>query len=94
VSLLYCVSSVLFCFVSAFVLFYCSRWRSCFSNSRKVVLVVVADNHGKRGLEFDWHQVSRKSWVVGQGSGKNHGHDQCTDFSFEETSSTDSRNRT
>ena len=32
---------------------------------RKVVLVVVIDNHGKRGLEFDRHQVSRKSWVVG-----------------------------
>jgi hypothetical protein len=22
---------------------------------RKVDLVVVDDNHGKRGLEFDWH---------------------------------------
>ena len=31
---------------------------------RNIVLVVV-DNHGKRDLEFDWHQVSRKSWVVG-----------------------------
>ena len=28
---------------------------------RKVVLVVVDANHGKRGLEFDWHQFSRKS---------------------------------
>jgi hypothetical protein len=42
---------------------------------RKVVLVVVDDNRGKRGLEFDWHQVSRKIWVAGWGSGKNHGHD-------------------
>jgi len=42
---------------------------------RKVVLVVVDDNHGKRGLEFDWHQVARKSWVAGQGFGKNHDHD-------------------
>jgi hypothetical protein len=57
---------------------------------RKVVLVVVDDNHGKRGLEFDWHQVARKSWVAGQGSGKNHGHDQHMDFAFEETSSVDS----
>jgi hypothetical protein len=32
---------------------------------RKVVLVVIDDNHGKKGLEFDWHQVARKSWVAG-----------------------------
>jgi hypothetical protein len=39
------------------------------------VVWVVGDNHGKRGLEFDWHQVSKKIWVTGQGFGKNHGHD-------------------
>jgi hypothetical protein len=53
---------------------------------RKVVVADVDDNHGKRGLEFDWHQVSRKSCVVGWGSGKIHGHDQRMDFAFEETS--------
>ena len=57
---------------------------------RKVALVGVVDNHGKSGLEFGWHQVARKSWVVGRGSSKNHGHDQCMDFACEETSSIDS----
>jgi hypothetical protein len=61
---------------------------------RKVVLVVVDDNHGKSCLEFDWHQVARKSWVVGPGSSKNHGHEHHMDFAFEETSSVDSRNST
>jgi hypothetical protein len=35
-----------------------------------------------------------KSWVVVLGSGKNHGHEQCMDSTFEETSSADSQNRT
>jgi hypothetical protein len=42
---------------------------------RRVALVGVVDNHGKRGLGFDWHQVAWKSWVASQGSSKNHGHD-------------------
>jgi hypothetical protein len=78
------------------------RWgHSKFSSSlanvkfpRKVVLVVVDDNHGKRGLEFDWHHVARKIWVAGWGSGKNHGQDQHTDSACDETSSVDSQNRT
>jgi hypothetical protein len=32
---------------------------------KRVVLVVVDDNHGKRGLEFDWLQVAKKIWVAG-----------------------------
>jgi hypothetical protein len=39
------------------------------------VVWVVGDNLGKRGLEFDWQQVARKSSTAGLGSGKNHGHD-------------------
>ena len=61
---------------------------------RKVVLVVVDNNHGKRGLELDWHHVSRKSWVASHGSGKNHGHEQHTNSACEETSSIDFQNRT
>ena len=59
-----------------------------------MVVLVVGCNQGKRGLEFDWHQIVKKSWVVDQGSGKNHGHDQCMDFAYEEKSSVDSQNRT
>jgi hypothetical protein len=59
-----------------------------------MVVWVDGYNHGKRGLEFDWHQVARKSWVASQGFGKKHGHDQRTDSAFAETSSTDFQNRT
>ena len=41
---------------------------------RRVALVGVVDNHGKRGLEFEWHQVARKSLATGLDSGRNHGH--------------------
>jgi hypothetical protein len=58
------------------------------------VVWVVGDNLGKRGLEFDWHQVARKSSVAGLGSSKNHGHGQLMDFACEETSSADFKNRT
>jgi hypothetical protein len=58
------------------------------------VIWVVGDNLGKRGLEFDWHQVARKSLTAGLGSAKNHGHGQHMDFSCEETSSTDFQNKT
>ena len=67
-----------------------------FANARlpgKVVWV-VGDNHGKRDLEFDWHQVARKSLAAGLGSGRNHGPSRCKDFSYVETSSTDFPNRT
>ena len=37
------------------------------------VVWVAADNLGKRGLEFVWHQVSRKSSAAGPDSGRNHG---------------------
>ena len=54
------------------------------------VVWVVGDNHGKRDLEFNWHQVARKSLVVGPNSGRNHGPDQCKDFASVETSLADS----
>jgi hypothetical protein len=40
------------------------------------VVSVVNYLQEKRALDFDWHQVSRKSWIVGQGFGRNHGLDQ------------------
>ena len=55
---------------------------------------VVGDNLGKRGLEFDWHHVARKSLVVGPDSGRNHGPDQRKDFAYVETSLADFPNRT
>jgi hypothetical protein len=61
--------------------------------SRKVVWV-VGDNLGKRGLEFDWHQVARKSLADGPDSSRNHGPVQRMDFSYVETSSTGFPNRT
>jgi hypothetical protein len=54
---------------------------------------VVGYNQGKRSLEFGWYQVARKSWVVGQGSGKNHGHDQRIDSMLVELSLADSHSR-
>jgi hypothetical protein len=57
------------------------------------VVWVVGDNLGKRDLEFDSHQVARKSSAYGLGSGKTHGHDQRMDSMCEETSSADSQNR-
>ena len=59
-----------------------------------MVVWVATDSLGKRVLEFDWHQVARKSSAAGLGFGKNHGCDQHTDFVCEETSSVDSQNRT
>jgi hypothetical protein len=40
-------------------------------------------------MEFDWHQVARKSLVAGPGSGRNHGPDQLKGFASEETSLAD-----
>jgi len=31
------------------------------------------DSNEKRGLDFDWNQVVRKSLAVGQDFGRNHG---------------------
>jgi hypothetical protein len=59
-----------------------------------MVVWVVADNRGKRDLEFDWHQVARKSLAAGPDSSKNHGPGQRKDFSYVETSSADFPNRT
>jgi hypothetical protein len=55
-----------------------------------MVVWVVADSLDKRVLEFDWHQVAKKSWAAGPGSGRNHGPNQRKGFSFEETSFADS----
>jgi hypothetical protein len=43
-------------------------------------------------LEFDWHQVAKKSWVAGQSFGRNRGLDQHTKTTFVVISSIDSRN--
>ncbi len=55
-----------------------------------MVVWVAADNLGKRVLGFDWHQVARRSFVAGQGFGRNLGLDQRKGFAFEETSFADS----
>jgi hypothetical protein len=55
-----------------------------------MVVWVVADSLGKRVLEFDWHQIARKSLAAGPGSSRNHGPDQRKDFSSVETSLVDS----
>jgi hypothetical protein len=55
-----------------------------------MVVWVVANSLDKRVLEFDWHQVARKSLAAGPGSGRNHGPDQRKGFSSEETSLVDS----
>ena len=58
-------------------------------NSLGKVVWVVGDNLGKRGLEFDWHQIARKSLATGPDSGRNHGPDQHKNFSSVETSLAD-----
>ena len=50
--------------------------------------------HEKGGLEFDWHQVARKSLAIGLDFGRNHGLGQSMDFAYVETSSNDFQNRT
>jgi hypothetical protein len=60
----------------------------------EMVAWVVDYVQEERSLEFDWHQVARKSWVADQGSGKYHGLGQRMDTVFVGTSSTDSRNWT
>ena len=55
---------------------------------------VATDSLGKRVLEFDWHQVARKSLVVGSSSSRNHGPDQRKDFTYVEASSATFPNRT
>jgi hypothetical protein len=54
-----------------------------------MVVWVAADNPGKRILEFNWHQVARKSLVAGLDSGRNRGPDQHKDFASVETSLVD-----
>jgi hypothetical protein len=54
-----------------------------------MVVRVVVDNLGKRVLEFDWHQVTRKSLAIGPDSSRNHGPDQHKDFASVETSLVD-----
>ena len=54
--------------------------------SPRMVVWVAADSLGKRVLEFDWHQVARKSLVAGPDSSRNLGPDQRKDFASEETS--------
>ena len=54
-----------------------------------MVVWVAANSLGKRVLEFDWHQVARKSLVAGSDSGRNHGPNQHKDFSSLETSLAD-----
>jgi hypothetical protein len=58
--------------------------------SPRMVVLVAADSLDKRVLEFDWHQVARKSLAAGPGSGRNHGPDQHKGFASEETSLVDS----
>jgi hypothetical protein len=55
-----------------------------------MVVWVAADSLDKRVLEFDWHQVARKSLAAGPGSGRNHGPDQRKGFASVETSLADS----
>jgi hypothetical protein len=55
-----------------------------------MVVWVAADSLGKRVLEFDWHQVARKSLAIGLDSGRIHGPNQCKDFASVETSLADS----
>jgi hypothetical protein len=59
-----------------------------------MVVWVAADNLGKRVLEFDWHLVARKSLAASSDSDRNHGLNQCMDFSSVETSSTNFPKRT
>ena len=62
--------------------------------SARMVVWVVADSLVKGVLEFDWHQVARKSLTAGPDSGRNHRHGQHMDFACEETSSADFQNST
>jgi hypothetical protein len=39
----------------------------------KTIVSVVNYLQEKRVLEFEWHQVSRRIWTIGQGFGKNCG---------------------
>jgi hypothetical protein len=55
-----------------------------------MVVWVVVDSLGKRVLEFDWHQVARKSLAAGPDSNRNHAPNQHKDFSSVETSFVDS----
>ena len=58
------------------------------------VVWVVGDNLEKRGLEFDWHHVARKSLATGPDSSRIHGPGQRMYFAYVETSSADFPNRT
>jgi hypothetical protein len=51
-----------------------------------MVVWVAADSLEKRVLEFDWHQVARKSLAASLDSGRNHGPDQRKGFASVETS--------
>jgi hypothetical protein len=56
----------------------------------RMVVWATADSLGKRVLEFDWHQVARKSLAAGSDSGRNHGPNQRKGFASMETSFADS----
>jgi hypothetical protein len=44
----------------------------------------------KRALDFDWNQLAKKSWTIGQGFGRNRGLEQQKKIASVEASSTDS----
>jgi hypothetical protein len=54
-----------------------------------MVAWVAANSLGKRILEFDWHQVAKKSLAAGLDFGRNHGPNQHKDFSYVGTSLAD-----
>jgi hypothetical protein len=54
-----------------------------------MVVWAIDYDHGKRDLDFDWHELTRKSLAAGQDSGKNLVQDQGTDFVLVEASLND-----
>jgi hypothetical protein len=58
------------------------------------VVWVVADNLGKRVMDFDWHQVARKSLAASPDSSINHGPGQRKDFASVKRSSANFPDRT
>jgi hypothetical protein len=60
----------------------------------RMVVWAVDYDHGKRDLDFDWHQVARKILAASQDYGKNLVQDQRTDFVLVEASSANFHRRT
>ena len=58
--------------------------------SPRMVVLVVVDSLDKGVLEFDWHQVARKSLATGPNFGRNHGPDQRKGFASVDSSLADS----